>query len=101
MNNVVKISLISKTYATNEIGVPVATETKLSRYAMKSSINQSEFYEAGLQGLQPMACYTVRLTEYNGEDEIEDGSERLTIYRTYNRTDGRVELYVAKRKGQK
>lgn len=101
MNNVFKISLISKSYATNEIGVPVATETKLSRYAMKSSINQSEFYDAGLQGLQPMACYTVRLTEYNGEDEIEDGSERLTVYRTYNRTDGRVELYVAKRKGQK
>lgn len=101
MNNVVKISLISKTYATNEIGVPVATETKNTRFATKSSINQSEFYEAGLQGLQPMACYTVRLTEYNGEDEIEDGSERLTIYRTYNRTDGRVELYTAERKGQK
>lgn len=101
MNNVSKISLISKTYATNEIGVPVATETKLSRYAEKSSISQSEFYEAGMQGLQPMARYTVRMTEYSGEDEIEDGSERLTVYRTYNRTDGRVELYVAKRKGQK
>lgn len=101
MNNVSKISLISKTYIADEIGVPVATETKLPRFATKSSINQSEFYEAGLQGLQPMACYSVRITEYNGEDEIEDGTERLTIYRTYNRTDGRVELYTAKRKGQK
>jgi len=101
MNNAVKISLISKSYTVDEIGVPVATETKLARFATKSSINQSEFYQAGLQGLQPMACYTVRLTEYNGEDELEDGTERLTVYRTYNRTDGRVELYTAKRKGAK
>ena len=101
MNQAIKISLISKTYATDSIGNPVATKKKTDVFAVMSSINQSEFYEAGIQGLQPMACYTVRLTEYNGEDEIEDGSERLTVYRTYNRTDGRVELYTAKRKGQK
>lgn len=99
MNNAVKISLISKSYTVDEIGVPVATETKLSRYATKSSINQSEYYQGGLQGLMPFACYTVRMTEYNGEDELEDGSERLTVYRTYNRTDGRVELYTTRRKG--
>ena len=101
MNNVAKISLIAKSYALNEIGVPVPTETKKSVYAYKSSINQSEYYEGGLQGLQPYACYTVRLTEYNDEDELEEGTRRLTVYRTYNRTDGRVELYTTERKGQK
>ena len=101
MNNVAKISLISKSYTLDEIGVPKPTETKKSVYAYKSSINQSEFYQSGLQGLQPYACYTVRLMEYNGEDEIEDGNKQLTVYRTYNRTDGRVELYTVKRKGQK
>ena len=101
MNNVAKISLISKSYTVDSIGVPVPTETKNSRYAYVSSINSSEFYEVGQAGLQPYACYTVRLTEYGGEDELEIGSERLTIYRTYNRVDGRVELYTAKRKGSK
>lgn len=101
MNQAIKISLISKTYATDSIGNPVATKKKTDVFAVMSSINQSEFYEAGQQGLQPYACYTVRLTEYSGEDEIEVNGEALTIYRTYNRTDGRVELYATKRKGSK
>lgn len=101
MNQAVKISLISKSYTTNSIGVPVATETKKARYAIKSNINQSEFYQAGQQGLKPYACYAVRMTEYDGEDEIEVDSKRLTVYRTYTRTDGRVELYVTERKGTK
>lgn len=101
MNSVAKISLIGKSYALNEIGVPEPTETKTSVYAYKTSINQSEFYQSGLQGLQPYACYVVRLPEYHGEDEIEEGTKRLTVYRTYDRTDGRVELYTTERKGQK
>lgn len=101
MNQAVKISLISKSYTVDSIGVPVATETKKSCYAIKSNISRSEFYQAGMQGLQPNAVYAVRMTEYNGEDEVEDGSQRFTVYRTYTRTDGRVELYTNIRKGQK
>lgn len=101
MNQAVKISLISKTYTLDSIGVPVETEIKKDCFATKSSVNQSEFYQAGLQGLQPNACYAVRVMEYNNEDELEVDGKRLTIYRTYNRIDGRVELYVTERKGQK
>jgi len=101
MNQAEKISLISKSYTINSIGVSVATETKKSVYAIKANINQSEFYEAGQQGLKPYGAYAVRITEYNGEDEIEVGTKRLTVYRTYTRTDGRVELYATDRKGQK
>lgn len=101
MNQSIKISLIKKTYTVDSIGNPVATEEKLERYAMMSNINQSEYYSAELQGMRPYACYTVRLMEYGGEDELEVGGKRLTIYRTYNRTDGRVELYTVERKGTK
>lgn len=99
MNQAHKISLISKVYTTNEIGVPVATETKKAVYAIKFSIGQSEFYKAGQQGLKPMACFAVRASEYSGQEELEADGERLTIYRTYQRTDGRTELYVKRRKG--
>lgn len=101
MNNAVKISLISKTYTIDSVGNPIPTATKRDVFAVMSSINQSEFYEAGQQGLRPNACYAVRLTEYNGEDELEYDGKRYTIYRTYNRVDGRVELYVTERKGSK
>lgn len=101
MNQAAKIKLIAKTYTTNSIGVVTATEVKKTRFAIMSNINQSEFYEAGQAGLKPYACYSVRVTEYDGEDEIEVGNKRLTVYRTYNRVDGRVELYTTERKGQK
>ena len=101
MNQAEKISLISKSYTIDSIGVSVAAETKKSVYAIRSNINQSEFYEAGQQGLKPYGVYAVRITEYNGEDEIEVGTKRLTVYRTYTRADGRVELYATDRKGQK
>lgn len=101
MNSVAKISLIAKSYAVDSIGVPIPDPDPRQVYAYVSSVNQSEFYKAGQAGLKPYACYTVRLTEYNGEDEIEDNGKRYTVYRTYNRTDGRVELYVQKRKGSK
>lgn len=101
MNNAVKISLISKTYTLNPIGVPVATEQKNDVFAIKSSVNQSEFYQAGQIGLKPNACYTVRITDYHDEEELEADGQKWTIYRTYDRIDGRVELYVTDRKGQK
>lgn len=101
MNNAIKISLISKGYTFDSIGNPIPTPVRREVFAVKGSINQSEFYEAGQQGLKPCACYTVRLTEYNGEDELEDGNTKITIYRTYNRTDGRIELYGTVRKGER
>ena len=101
MTSAVKISLISKTYNLNAIGVPVATEEKIDVFAIKSSVNRSEFYDAGQIGLKPQACFTVRITDYHDEEELEADGERWSIYRTYDRVDGRVELYVGDQKGQK
>ena len=99
MNQVVKISLITRSYTLNEIGVSIPTEKKNDVFASVYSISQAEFYRAGQDGLRPQAVYAVRVTEYNNEDEIEVNSERLSVYRTYVRVDGRIELYTAKRKG--
>lgn len=99
MNQAEKISLISKEYTINSIGVPIAVETKKDVFAIVSSIGQTEFYQAGLIGLKPEAVYYVKSWEYSGQEEIEVKGERLDIYRTYVRADGRTELYVRKDKG--
>lgn len=101
MNNVAKISLISKEYTIDSVGNPKPTPTEREVFATKSSINKSEYYDAGQGGMKPYVCFTVRLTEYKNEDELKEGDQIYTIYRTYNRVDGRVELYVTKRKGSK
>lgn len=99
MNSIVSISLISKQYSTNDIGVTQVTESKTDVFAQKYSVSQSEFFRAGQEGFKPSAVYAVRSMEYNGQDELEDGSERQYIYRTFIRTDGRTELYTRGRKG--
>ena len=103
MNQAKKISLISSAYTYSSIGVPVATETKKDVFAFVFSVGRTEFFTAGQQGLKPDAVYAVRSTEYNGQKEIEVNvngvNERFAIYRTYDRTDGRTELYASGRKG--
>ena len=101
MNQAQKIKLISKTYAISTIGISVAVESKVSTFAIKHSVSQTEFYNAGQQGFKPEARFDIYQTEYSGEDELEANGERLTIYRTFEREDGRVELYATKRKGKK
>ena len=102
MNQAQKIKLITKTYSmTSGIGIRTAIESKISTFAIRYSVSQSEFYNAGLQGFKPEARYDIYQAEYGGQDELEVNGERLTIYRTYDREDGRVELYATKRKGTK
>ena len=99
MNQVIKISLISKSHTLNSIGVTVTTETKTDVFAQAYSVTQAEFFKAGQEGLKPQGIYAVRSMEYAGQDEIEVNSERFTVYRTFVRVDGRTELYVSRRKG--
>lgn len=99
MNQVVKIKLISKEYSTNEIGVTKVKETAKEVFASVYSVSRAEYYRAGEEGLRPQAVYAVRSMEYGGQDEIEVNSERLSVYRTYVRVDGRTELYATKRSG--
>ena len=99
MNQAIKISLISKTYTIDSIGVPVETEASSEVFALVSSVGQTEFFQAGQAGLKPAAVYAVKSWEYSGEDEIDVNGERFAVYRTYARVDGRTELYVRRKKG--
>lgn len=98
MNQIVKISLISKSYTMNDIGVPIPKESKSDVFAQVYSVSQAEFFNAGKEGLKPAAVYAVRVMEYDGQDEIEVNKQRFVVYRTFTRSDGRIELYVNKRK---
>lgn len=99
MNQVSKISLISRSYTYSSIGVPITEEHKKDVFAFVFSVGRSEFFNAGQHGLKPAAVYAVRSTEYGGQNEIESNGERLSVYRTYERADGRTELYTSRRKG--
>ena len=99
MNKAKKIKLIANAYTSDSIGQLIPTESEKSVFAIIRSASQSEFFNAGEAGFKPDKVFDVLLTEYDGQSGVEFGSDVYTIYRTYDRDDGRVELYAEKRVG--
>lgn len=100
MNQAAKIALVKTEYAQDSIGEWTETASKKNVFAYVSSVTMTEFYQAGLQGMKPEFRFLIWLSEYDGEETLEYDGKIYTIYRTYIRDDGRVELYVTLRKGE-
>lgn len=94
MNIAEKISLVTKTYTTDSIGQRVETRSTTDVFALVESASQSEFFNGGQNGLRPEYKFTVRLNEYGGQEALKYKSVEYTIYRTYRRDDGRIELHT-------
>lgn len=99
MNLAHKITLLTSEYTQDAIGQWIKTVTETETFATVSSVTMSEFYQAGLQGLKPEFRMTIWMTEYHDEEELVYNDKVYSIYRTYIRDDGRIELYVTERKG--
>ena len=102
MNKSVTIDLISKTYTTDSMGQRVATEKSTTVFATLTSISRAEwvsYSQSGRQGLVPSYVASVFMGDYNGESIAEYDGNRYGIYRTYERDDEQVELYLEKKAG--
>lgn len=99
MNLAEKITLLAIEYEQDDLGEWVETRTETEVFALVESVTMSEFYQAGMQGFKPEYRMTVWMTEYSGQKLLEYGDKTYTIYRSYRRDDGRIELYVTERKG--
>lgn len=99
MNLAEKIKLLTIEYTQDDLGEWTETRTEADVFARIESITMSEFYQAGMQGFKPEFKFTVWMNEYGGQNLLEYKDKTYTIYRTYRRDDGRIELYVTERKG--
>lgn len=68
-------------------------------FAEKNSVSQTEFFSAGQSDLKPQLMFKVWNVEYNNEQELIHDGQTYVIYRTYLRSDEKVELYCEKRVG--
>jgi SPP1 family predicted phage head-tail adaptor len=100
MNRAKKIALQTKTYTVDAIGQRIPTVVDKPVFAYVRSASQSEFFNAGEDGLKPDKVFDVRMTEYANETELKYGGDTYVIYRTYLRDDGRIELHTEKRVGK-
>ena len=93
------INLINVTRAQDDYGVWKSTEVKTQVYCQVGSISQSEFFEAGRNGLNPEYKFTLFFADYNNEPIIEYEGERYAVYRTYLGRNDKLELYVERKGG--
>lgn len=92
-------TLISETYAADAIGQMVGTEVRSDVYCNVSSVSQSEWFQAGQQGLKPELKITMFSPDYNGQRIAEVNGVRYGVYRTYIRQDELLELYLERKTG--
>lgn len=99
MNLAEKIALISIEYTQDDLGEWIETRKETEVFALVESVTMNEFYQAGMQGFKPEFKMSVWLNEYDDQEILEYKEKTYRVYRSYRRSDGRIELYVTERKG--
>lgn len=99
MDRSTPIELVVETWERDAYGVNQKTETYREIYANVQSVNRAEFFEGGRNGFNPEYVMTVFFGDYGGEKVLRYEGTRYTIYRTYQRRNDELELYVERREG--
>lgn len=84
------------------MGQKVYTTKARTVFATMTSISRAEwtsYSQAGRAGLVPAYVATIFFGDYEGENECVYDGKTYGIYRTYERDDEQVELYLEKKAG--
>lgn len=102
MNKSVTIDLLTKTYTTDDMGQKIYKTKERTVFATLTSISRAEwtsYSQTGRQGLVPAYVATIFMGDYEGESQCVYDGQTYGIYRTYERDDEQVELYLEKKAG--
>lgn len=95
MERLADLDLISETYTRDTIGQEAAQETRRTVLCSLHGITGQEWARAAQQGLQPeLMCQLGDSADYDGEKRAALNGVRYSVYRTFLRDDGGVELYL-------
>lgn len=93
------LKLITQTRTQDDFGRWIPATNSREVFVQVDSISQSEFYEAGRNGLNPEYRFRMFSGDYEGEELCEYNGQSYAIYRTYLRRDDTIELYVVRKGG--
>lgn len=77
-----ELTLIKLTPTTDENGFVVNTETRNTILAKANVVGTKEYYSAVAVGIVPTAELQIRLSNYDGEQEVEYKGIRYSVIRT-------------------
>lgn len=73
---------------------PIYQETSSEILCISEPVSRSEFFSAGQIGIDPEAMVVINPAEYSGEKIVEYKGKRMSIYRTYERSENELEIYL-------
>lgn len=88
-------TLVSERIDFDELGNEKIITAEKQIFCNKKSVNQSEFFKASEAGLKPQLMILVFAVDYNGENKIKVDDKVYYIYRTYQKTKDKLELYLS------
>lgn len=93
------INLLKVTQTQDDYGQWVETVEKKQVFCQVESVRQSEFFEAGRNGLNPSYKFVVFFGDYDDEPFVEYKGQTYSVYRTYLTKTDKMELYVERKGG--
>lgn len=95
------LTLIKLTPTKDSIGNVYNTEVKTNIYAKKNVVGSKEFYNAVAVGITPTAELQIKLSNYNGEQEVEYLSKRYSVIRVVPKGKADIVLVIGLKQGVK
>ena len=96
-SNIINLCAVTRTQ--DDFGQWIESVLKKQVYCQVESITQSEFFEAGRNGLNPQFKFVMFFADYDNEPIVEYNGQTYSVYRTYLRKDDNIELYVERKGG--
>ena len=93
------ITLLSATKTQDQFGVWRETLTERKVFCQVDSVTANEFFNGGRNGLNPEYRMSMFFGDYQGETMLRYNGMTYAIYRTYQRRDDIIELYVERKGG--
>ena len=96
-----EVVLISAKYTEDELGQPVATETKLTVCCCRQPTPRQEVYFARQSGIEVNETLIIHPYEYSGENVVDFNGKRLHVIKVYQKGIEELELTCAEKTGDK
>jgi len=88
-------TLISENIDFDELGNEKIITVEKQIFCNKKSVTQNEFFKASEAGLKPQLMILVFAVDYNNENKVKVDDKVYYIYRTYQKTKDKLELYLS------
>lgn len=76
-----------------------AQEEETDVFATIKSVGQREFFSAAQSGFKAEKKIEVRIEDYNDQPFVVVSGKRYSVYRTFERDDQKIELYLGQKVG--